>query len=265
MAYQLKTSGIATACTMLIAVDPDTGTVKDFASSAVTADMTVGANVTIGSQSWDGNTRYYAQLGSSGDTTSAAVITFGTTKPHWANNVAGMTRTWVWCGEAQGTSPRAFGKDSSHYAAGRNIGAGGNTLPQQVGMGYPAGATGGNAPLAAGDKAIFGLSTVFGTSGFAYTALHNAASMTVTNVGAPSATTSAGVYDIPRIGAHGASFAHSADKIHFVAIFDAALSEAEWDSLRDDWFTVLLEPAGGGGGSSLPAKLHHLRMQGICA
>ncbi len=57
MAYKLKTTGIAALCKMVIAVDPDTGTIKDSASAAVTADMTVGANVTIGSQPWDGTTR----------------------------------------------------------------------------------------------------------------------------------------------------------------------------------------------------------------
>ena len=84
MAYKLKTTGIAALCKMVIAVDPDTGTIKDFSNASVTAAMTVGANVTIGSQDWNGTTRSYFRQGSG--TTVADFVAFGATKPQFLAN-----------------------------------------------------------------------------------------------------------------------------------------------------------------------------------
>lgn len=259
MAYQLKSTGIAANCTMLIAVDPDTGTVKDFASSAVTADMTVGANVTTGSQAWDGNTRHYFRHGAG--TTDADFVKFGTTKPNWTFNVNGLERTWVFVGEVAGTQARAFGKDSSIYTAQINLAAGGSTHPAHVGAGYATSASGGNASPASGSKRIFGFSMKHGSAGghgYAYTAADTDASMTVTDVGAPTSTSATNNFDLTYVGRRNDATAHQQDKVHLIAIFDASLAEADWDTLRDDWFGTLLETAGGGGGGGQPPRSMHL-------
>lgn len=246
MAYQLKSTGIAANCTMCIAVDPDTGTIKDFASSAVTADITVGANVTTGSQDWDGNTRHYFVLGSG--TAADDFVAFGTNKPQWDFN-SGESRTWVFIGEAAGNFVRVMGANDSTYMASRSIISGGNTFPQTT---LGSASNGGGAPPASTEKWIFGHSLVHGTSNTYFRALHNALSMTT---GAASAVLSPGgtTFDfaLSYVGRHNASTTHQQDKIHAILIFNTALSESDWDSLRDDWFTVLLESAGGGGDPTL--------------
>ena len=241
MAYKLKTTGIAANCTMAIAVDPDTGTIKDFASSAVTADMTVGANVEIGSQVWDGNNRHYWRLGSGN--TAADFIAFGATKPNWPGNTNGP-RTWVWIGQLDsGASVRVFGGSSSDYAAAANLSSGGATHPYQGGMGMGTAFNGGFS-VAAGDKRIFGMSQVHGSGGYitAYTALHDDGSMSKTSGGAPTSTAGASNVDLQYVGRRNDNTGHQRDYVHMIAIFDIALSESQWDSLRDDWFSVLLEP-----------------------
>lgn len=259
MAYQLKASGIAANCTMCMAVDPDTSTIKDFASSGVTTDLTVGGNVTISSQTWDGNTRYYWRPGSG--TADADFVKFGTTKPHWEFNTTDLERTIVFIGEVAGLTAIAFGKDSSNYFASRSIGAGGNTYPQWYGLGHTTQQNGGLSPLASTNKAIFGFSAKHGSgSGYmtAYAALHDASAMTVVSgLTAPTSTSGSMVFDLTYINRRNDSTTHQQDKTHAILIFDAALSESQWDSLRDDWFGTLLEAAGGGGGGAEAAARNY--------
>ncbi len=239
MAYKLRATGIAANCTMCVAVDPDTLTIKDFSSSAVTADMIVHQDITagIGSQGWNGKTRHYFEL------QSGKYVGFGTAKPRWEFNVEGQRRTIVWIGKTGGYQARVIGKDSSNYVAACSLASGGNTMPQIYGMGYgSSGATGGNASFSAGDNAIFGFSLVHGVSGIAYSALHDAEAMTSVVQAAPP-TSGGGAFDVAYVGRRNDSTGQDLDKIHAVLIFDDDLSEAEWDSLRDDWFSVLLEPA----------------------
>lgn len=252
MAYQLKTTGIAANCTMMIAVDPDTGTVKDFASSSVTTDLLVGANVTISSQAWDGNTRHYWMSGAG--TADADFVKFGTTKPNWSNDVSGYARTVVFIGEAAGAYVRVFGKDASHYISSQNGASGGSTYPFVTGCGYVTSTNGGNASPASGDKIIFGFSTVHSTSAFAYSALHNASSMTEVSLAAPDSNSSSGSFALTYVNRRADTTGHQRDKVHAILIFNAALSEAQWDSLRDDWFGTLLEAAAGAATAAPPPR-----------
>jgi hypothetical protein len=240
MAYTLKTTGIAANCTMCVAVDPDTGTIKDFASSGVTADMTVGANVTISSQAWDGNTRSYFQLGAG--TASADFVAFGTTKPQWDFN-SGESRTVVFIGEAAGAQVRVIGGNSGTYFASQNLSAGGATFPTFV---AGSSITAAQTALSSGQKRIFGFSLVHGTSSTAYYAADTDSSMGTASLSALSPSGTTFDYAVSHVGRRNDSTQHQTDKIHAVLIFNAALSESDWDSLRDDWFTVLLESAGGG-------------------
>jgi hypothetical protein len=245
MAYTLKTTGIAANCTMCVAVDPDTGTIKDFASSGVTADMTVGANVTISSQAWDGNTRSYFQLGAG--TASADFVAFGTTKPQWDFN-SSESRTVVFIGEAAGAQVRVIGGNSGTYFASQNLSSGGATFPTFV---AGSSVTAAQTALSSGQKRIFGFSLVYGTSSTAYYAADTDSSMGTASLSALSPGGTTFDYAISHVGRRNDSTQHQTDKIHAVLIFNTALSESDWDSLRDDWFTVLLESAGGGGDPTL--------------
>lgn len=249
MAYQLKTTGIAANCTMCIAVDPDTSTVKDFASSSVTADMTVGANVTIGSQAWDGVTRYYWRTGSG--TADADFVKFGTTKPWVGVDASHVTQTLVCIGAVAGAgTTRVFGNDSTDYFASANTTAGGNTYPTLY-MGST-NLTGGWAQLSAGTKCIFGASVVRGTTRTIFSAVDTDAAMTTSTAafGTPTA-----YYALTYVNRRNDSSSHLQDKTHAILAFSTALSEAEWDTLRDDWFGTLLEAAAGGSAGTATGTL----------
>jgi len=239
MAYQLKTTGIAANCTMCIAVDPDTDEIKDFSSSAVTSTITVGAGISIGSQDWDGNTRKFIQLAASNE------VAFGANKPRYENfNSAGLERSVVWIGEsADATAARVFGSDSQHYVAAVNLAAGGATHPAVNGLGFTTLQNGGFTAPSVGQKVIWGFSAKHGTGNTFYTALHNASAMSKAAVGTPTSSASSG-FDIAFLSRRNDNVLKANDKIHVIAIFDIELTESDWDALRDDWFTVLLEPAG---------------------
>lgn len=238
MAYQLKTTGIAANCTMCMAVDPDTTTIKDFASAGVTTDLLVGANVTISSQAWDGNTRSYWVPGSG--TADADFVKFGTTKPSVGVDASHTAFTGVWIGEVAGASARAFGASSSDYLCSNNSGSGGSTHPTMfIGSNTLNGA---GAAVTSGQKRIFGFSLVRGTDWKSYAALHNDASMT-TNTNTLSTVNS--YYALTYLNRRNDNSTHQQDKTHAILAFSTALSEAEWDTLRDDWFGTLLEAASG--------------------
>ncbi|MCL2344961.1 MAG: hypothetical protein FWC58_03795 [Desulfobulbus sp.] len=122
MTYQLKTTGIAAHCTMCITVDPGDGVVKDFASSAVTSTISVGASVTFGEQAWAGIPRKYFKMAAT--TLAAGTVTFGANKPQFDPFAATLQRTIVWIGESAGNAPRAFGASASSYIAAENTGGG---------------------------------------------------------------------------------------------------------------------------------------------
>jgi hypothetical protein len=236
---QLKTTGIAVNCTMAIAVDPDTDQIKDFASASVTSTMTT-TGVTVGAQNWKGTSRKFAQLGA-----SANFIAFGANLPAFVLNAAGQARTVVWIGEAAGGVPRVFGEDSSRYIAGNNIGLGGSTHPALV-MTTPF--TGGQAAPAAGDKRIFGFTMLHGTRCEAWYALESASavgkSANLTNLSGVNQT-----WNLNYVGRRDDSTTQQADKLHLVAIFNAELSQSDWDALLTDWFGTLFESPAGMSGS----------------
>lgn len=252
MAYQLKTTGIAANCTMFIGVDPDTGDIVDFASSAVTADLVIGANVTTSSQAWDGVTRHYWRLGSG--TASDDFIAFGTNKPNWTFNATGHLRTVVWIGEVAGAQARLFGKDPNNYFCTQDTGSGGATFPTCfVGSIRTHGSA---TALSSGAKRIWGFILDHSDTTTAFYAADTDSAMTmVTGLGVYSGTSGTQNYDLTYIGRRNDSTSKQQDKVHAALIFDGLLSEAELDTLRDDWFGTLLESAGGGGGGLAPPVL----------
>lgn len=236
MAYQLKSTGIAANCIMCLAVDPDTGTIKDFASSAVTADMTVGANVTISTQTFDGITRHYWRPGSG--TTDADFVKFGTNKPAFDFDASNTTRSVVWIGQTDTAGiSRFFGDSTGNYFAHLDLGAGGSTHPAiAVGSSSYNGAQANPSNA----KRICGWVLTRGSTRVWYTAADTDASMTTGSAALGSPTVN---YTLDYVDRIDSSTTHQRQFTHLLAIFNTALAEADFDSLRDDFFTTLLESA----------------------
>jgi len=238
VAYKLKSTGIAANCTMLIALDPDTGTVKDFASAGVTEDMTV-TGLTTGTATWDGNTRSYFSLA------AATNIAFGDEAPTVTlNTTTNPELTIVAAVELDNPlNTMVFGTNSSNYFSARNA---------TSGVGHPflaegASSWGGDTTISTGERRIFGFGLKYddGYSGALWTALHDDSAMTTgAMTGGTITSISMGLTHVGSRNGSGTGFSDAA-KWFFVATFDAQLSEAQWDSLRDDWFNVLLEPDSG--------------------
>lgn len=235
MTYKLKTTGIAASCIACIAVDPDTNQIKDFASAAVTADMTVGGGISVASGTWNGNARKYMQLATSNN------VAFGTNKPTFTLSVSQTQRTVIWIGEAAGNSARVFGNSASDYFASVNTAAGGATYPHASIASNSVAAT--SPSIAAGAKVIFGWSLVRGgaaNSSFVYSANHDGVSKVVTPKTVGSINPS---YPLSFVGRRNDNATQQNDKIYAVLIFNTALTEAQFDSLQADWFGQLFEVA----------------------
>ncbi len=238
MSYQLKATGIAANCTMLIAVDPHDSTVKDFASSSVTSTLTFNSSTTssIGTAAWNGLTRSYVSLVDPSD------IAFGANKPQLVHDSTTATQFTVAAGVEIGSTLNGviFGADVSSYFATRNTSAGGSTHPAMRMVNV----RNGSLDVTAGEKRVFGWNSVYSgsyTSSW-WSALHDDVAMT-TGVPSPS-NLGSDSWALDYIGRRSDDTANAFNgKLFFVAIFDTALTEAQWDSLRDDWFGTLLEVA----------------------
>lgn len=123
MAYTLKT-GLPWTVLSCVAVDDDGTTIKDFASSAVTADMTRDAGVTTGSRTRNGQTRYYFETFANGPF-SFHGLRWGTNKPPMPTGSTddGITVLYILAGVSSGSSVQLF-SDASHTLIGRDGGSG---------------------------------------------------------------------------------------------------------------------------------------------
>ncbi|MCL2344299.1 MAG: hypothetical protein FWC58_00410 [Desulfobulbus sp.] len=96
--------------------------------------------------------------------------------------------------------------------------------------------------LGAGNRYLFGFSIdKAANDATAYRALDTDVVMTAVPLNASGLSTAAG-YALNQVGAYNeATTVPQADKIHAVLIFDTLLTEADWLSMKNDWFGVLLE------------------------
>lgn len=245
MSYQLKTTGIAANLLTCIAVDPDTDSVKDFCSASITSTLTLQSGVTVSSATWNGTSRKFIQ------TTATNCIAFGANKPLFEfNSTTATARTVVFIGQVAGGDGRIFGDTTANARFGENYpGIGGATYPFfQTNT-----AVNGNLSVpAAGSKRIYGHSLAYGGEAKWYTAADTDSSMTS---GVASAAFSPSVLSksLGYVGRHDYSSTMAAIKIHAVLIFNSALSEAQWDSLRTDWFGTLFESTGGSASTQISA------------
>lgn len=253
MAYQLKTTGIAASVSMLIAVDEDGTTVKDFANLAT---VSKGANVTTGTQAWDGNTRAYFEPPAS-RTTAADFVSFTAGKPviPWSG-VSGKEFTLVFIGAADsvGETIRAFGLSSANSLRSDNsVNSTGPTLRKASSVYSGTSSWPGN-----NQKLIFGFNIKLNTSTAAFHAQDDAGAMTKTTGLGVINRVDGSDWTLDYVGRDNDSTTTGRQKTHAIIMFDdLLLSDAEWDSLRDDWFGTLLETASGG--SAVGAASHYYR------
>lgn len=258
MAYTLKDATIPNKVRWLIAVDPDDGVVKHYAPTDSTSRagyaVTQGANVTIGTQAWNGNTRSYFMPGSG--TADADFVKFVSNQPSYNLGDTGEAFSLVYCGEnvTSGQTHTAFGYSSDHYMATFDLSSGGNTFPAlmrtsnfNAGQTYPG----------ANQKIFYGFHLTVSTSLYAFYGGDSAAPTKSSSLSAP--TTSGTDLALTYVQRRNDSSNHHQFKTHFIMQTNSVLSDAEVDALRADWFTELFESAGGGG-SSIAAISHYQRM-----
>ena len=242
MAYTLKNATIPNKIRWIIAVDPADGAVKHYAPTDSTSRagyaVTQGANVTIGAQAWNGNTRSYFVNGTG--TADADFVKFDTNKPSYNPGNTGEAYTLLWCGEnvSSGQPLCAFGYDSTHYMATFDMGAGGNTYPCLVRNGTVLNP--GQAYPGANQKLLFGFHLTMNTSLYALYGSDSGAPTKSSSLGAPGNATSTDL-DLNYVSRRNDSPNDHPFKTHFVLQTDSILSDAEVDALRVDWFTELFE------------------------
>lgn len=232
MAYILKSSGLATRCTMCVAADPDTGVVTEFANSQVNGAMTAG-NVAVAQGVWNAINRKYFHLP---DKTS--LLQFGVNKPAYVQNSASPSLSFFAALEYRTAGEIgaivSSGAAKNHFNGAYNSGG---KIPtwirdgvQYSGSTYPANQ----------DMCAMGYASTQGGSLKGY--LQRNYGPTVVS---PNATLSSQDGDITttvasiglRVG--GIATQH---RYYLVALFDKELSQADFEALAADPFGVLLEP-----------------------
>jgi hypothetical protein len=118
MALTLKTDGLASTLALCLAVDDD-GTVKEFVSGDVDANMVVDPLVTIDSQSWKGTSRRYFQTAGSGF--SPKMISFPSGhRPGVNDNDSGFFMAFAGAPAGNGTASQLVYMPGSGVSIGRD-------------------------------------------------------------------------------------------------------------------------------------------------
>ena len=164
---------------MVIAVDPSTNTIRDFASDAVTAGITVDPGITFGEQAWNGQSRKYIQLTQQEyHEPNGNFIAFTGDKHQFILSDVQPTASAVWIGQKTTGLSRFFGLPSSTYFAAGSLSAGGPTHPW--GEINSIQLNGGNPAVPNNTKVICGFSIRRGGASVVYTASDTASAMTAT-------------------------------------------------------------------------------------
>jgi hypothetical protein len=241
MAYTLKSTGIATSLVMCVAVDEDGTTVKEFVSSSVNTDMTVHADVVKSTSSWKGVTRGYFETLANGSTNFRG-ITFGTNKPAYDAGSGNPTSVFfAVAGMQDGGSGTAAGDAMVARSTGSPIASRNSSDKLNEGMSTTAGST--SLPTDNSTKFSAGVVHNFGGTNRFFYGLESGSLATDGTASDPSSGGNTRL-----VGGIGgiASFGNQPAKYHIVAMFQAELSTAEFQSLHDDWFGTLFDSGGTG-------------------
>jgi hypothetical protein len=239
VAYTLKSSGLATDLLMCVAIDEDGTTVREFVSSDVNTNMTL-TSVTTGSSTWKSVSRGYFVC-----TADGGAQYFG---PKFASghrpaiNAAGITGVFIaFASHSVGNNTEAMSEWASGIIVARSSGG-------KFQMSTGGGAVGNTTLPTGGTKFSVGANhTAFVLNAFFYGAESGSLAADGSSVDPGFGT---GSLDVAGIGG-GAGQGNSPGSYHIFCYFDRALTEAEYQTLHDDWFGVLFDAPGGGG------KPHH--------
>ncbi len=237
MAYQLRSTGLATSLTMCLAVDEDGTTIREFVNPTVDAQKTVDAGVTVGSENWKGTPRGYFATTSNGAFDFHG-IRFGTTRPPWEPaDGDGCTIFGACAAMGAGNSSGNYFLHASSDT--QSIVRDWTAAPNSAAFRFYDGLRGKGNTALPNDGTSFSFAVAYNaTSANWYFGLESgslAADGTSTgNSGYTANSTVAYVGGWPGQGYQAASW-------HLLCIFNRTLTLEELQSLHDDWFNVLFE------------------------
>lgn len=228
MAYQLKTTGIATHLTTAIAVDPDLGVLTDLANASVAAGVALGTGCSVVDTTWNGVARKGVQLGSGN-------ISFSTPYAFAFNSTTATRRSVFAIVKAAGGGTRAFGTDSSDYFAAVNTATGSGHPTIYHSSAY----SGSFANPASGEFRIFGFTMVYNGATIAYTGKDSDTAMQSATIA--TNTISPVAWNLSYLGRRNDNSSQQADLWQALLIFDTDLAPSDVEALRADWFGTLFE------------------------
>lgn len=258
MAYTLKATGIATNLIFCVAVDSDGTTIKEFVSSDVDANKSLGTGVSagVGASTWKGSSRGYFPTLTNGSTNYFGVTFASGHRPAVSTSGPGTAHSF-W-GAFAGMSP-ANGSSFSiiEYSSGAgNLAsrAASSTGPLRDSRGFQDGST--SMPSDNSTKFSAGFTHAYGTTCDHYYGLESGS---LAADGSGSDPGFGAVGDIIGIGGQAADSNQPA-KWHIATLFNRVLTLTEFQSLHDDWFNTLFDS--GGGGSGFFARRYYDRLIG---
>lgn len=233
MAYTLKSSGIATVCTALIAVDSDGTTIKEFVNAT---SLTINGGVSTSSATWKGTTRGYFATPTGVD---AIVASSGPTMTFASPGVAFFA---AFSGASSGTGAGGYmymGFDSTRDRGFGRVSASSAGVWLFSGAARQTGATA--LPTDGTTKFSVGGNYVAGGQKTVYYGLESgslASDSTATDADFPGDF-------IPNKYCALTGLGSAPGNYHCIAFFSRALTLAEMQSLHDDWFNTLFVSGGG--------------------
>jgi hypothetical protein len=239
MAYTLKTTGIAAAATSIIAVDDDGTTIRDFKSATRTANMTVNANVSRGSSTWKGGSRFYFETKANGSFDFYG-LTFASGHEIPFNNSTGAPGTGTFIAYA-GTPGISGGGTAAMLAnaAGSDLL---NRFTGTLNFGYSGtGTDKGLTTLPTDNTTKFsvGANFLYGSNRDYFYGLESG------SLAADGAYSEGGFGANSLISAIGgaAGQGNAPGKTHVIIVLPRPLTLSEYQSLHNDWFGTLFEVA----------------------
>lgn len=237
MAYTLKASGIATNAVMVVAVDQD-GTIKEFVSSDVNSNKTLGTGVaaSVASATWKSvSQQYFAVTDASFDYNG---VRFASGHRPSYTSAGSAISVFMAFNSLAGGGGGAPGYFIERNASGTHLAARNGATGQLRNSLIPVNGTT-NLPSDSSTKVSAGFSydDVSAGSKFYYGLESGslAADGTDASVGfGPGAQNIFGIGGATGQGSQPGNY-------HFVAVFNRALTLAEFQSLHNDWFGTMFD------------------------
>jgi hypothetical protein len=235
MAYTLKASGLATDLLACVIVNDDGTTITDLSGSALTLGTGVAATVATGS--WKGTARKYFETLANG--------TFGFFGVIWNTPVAvdetdgdGMACFAAFHGASANTTDTPFAciasADNEKRGFSRTVGANKGTYKS----GGTVAATTTDLPTNGSTKFSFGMSYRSANSSEAFYGLESGSLASEDTEASDGGF--GGARNLYQLGGSTGQGNQPA-KYYIFCLFDRILTEAEMQSLHDDWFGVLID------------------------